>query len=69
VRLVLTPTYASYLNRIECHFWAFVEFVIRGSDYANHDQLAQATRGYLRHRNSAHRDSRIQILENRRKIA
>ena len=33
MRLVPTPTYASYLNRIECHFWAFVEFVIRGSDY------------------------------------
>jgi transposase len=69
VRLVPTPTYASYLNRIECHFWAYVEFVIRGSDYANHDQLAHATRGYLRHRNSVHRDSRIRILENRRKVA
>jgi transposase len=69
VHLVPVPTYASYLNRIECHFWAFVEFVIRGSDYASHDQLAQATRAYLRHRNSAHRDSRIQILENRRKVA
>jgi transposase len=69
VHLVPTPTYASYLNRIECHFWAFVEFVIRGSDYAHHDQLARATRSYLRHRNSAHRDSRIRILENRRKVA
>jgi transposase len=69
VRLVPTPTYASYLNRIECHFWSYVEFVIRGSDYASHDQLAHATRGYLRHRNSAHRDSRIRILENRRKVA
>jgi transposase len=69
VRLVPTPTYASYLNRIECHFWAYVEFVIRGSDYTSHGQLAQATSGYLRHRNSAHRDSRIRILENRRKVA
>jgi hypothetical protein len=32
VRLVPTPTYASNLNRIKYHFWAFVEFVIRGSD-------------------------------------
>jgi transposase len=69
VRLVPVPTYASYLNRIECHFWAYVEFVIRGSDYTSHDHLAQATRAYLRHRNSAHRNSRIQILENRRKVA
>jgi hypothetical protein len=66
---VPVPTYASYLNRIECHFWAYVEFVIRGSDYISHDHLAQATRAYLRHRNSAHRNSRIQILENRRKVA
>jgi transposase len=69
VRLIPTPTYASYLNRIECHFWAYVEFVIRGSDYASHAQLAEATRGYLRHRNSLHRHSRIRILENRRKVA
>jgi transposase len=69
VRLVPTPTYASYLNRIECHFWAYVEFVIRGSDYASHDQLAQATRSYLQHRNIARHDSRIRILENRRKVA
>lgn len=69
VRLVPTPTYASYLNRIECHFWAFVEFVIRGSDYASHDELAQAIRGFLRPRNRTHRDSRIRILENRRKVA
>jgi transposase len=69
VHLVPVPTYASYLNRIECHFWAYVEFVIRGSDYTSHDHLAQATRAYLRHRNSAHRNSRIQILENRRKVA
>jgi transposase len=69
VRLVPTPTYASYLNRIECHFWAYVEFVIGSSDYANHAQLAQATGSYLRHRNIARHDSPIRILENRRKVA
>jgi transposase len=50
VRLVPVPTYASYLNRIECHFWAYVEFVIRGSDYHSHAELVEATRAYLRHR-------------------
>lgn len=69
VRLVPLPTYASYLNRIECHFWAYVEFVIRGSDYSRHDELAEATRGYLRYRNAAHHDSPVRILENRRKVA
>jgi hypothetical protein len=63
------PTYASYLNRIECHFWAYVEFVIRGSDYASHDQLAEATRAYLRYRNAAHHHSPIRIQESRRKVA
>lgn len=32
VHLVPVPTDASYLNRIERHFWASVEFVIGGSD-------------------------------------
>jgi len=69
VRLVPVPTYASYLNRIECHFWAYVEFVIRGSDYHSHAELVEATRAYLRHRNTTHHDSPIRILENRRKVA
>jgi transposase len=69
VRLVPVPTYASYLNRIECHFWAYVEFVIRGSDYQSHAELVEATRAYLRHRNAAHHDSPIRTLENRRKVA
>ena len=69
VGLLPTPTNASHLNRIECHFWAYVEFVIRGSDYASHDELAQATKAYLRHRNMSHHDSPIRILENRRKVA
>jgi hypothetical protein len=30
--LVFTPTYASFLNRIECHFWAIGEFVINNAD-------------------------------------
>lgn len=33
VGLLPTPTNASHLNRIECHFWAYVEFVINSSDY------------------------------------
>ena len=31
--LVFTPTYASFLNRIECHFWGIGEFVINNADY------------------------------------
>jgi len=32
--LLATPINASHLNRIECHFWAYVELVINGSDYS-----------------------------------
>jgi len=32
VELVFTPTNASFLNRIECHFWPIGEFVINNAD-------------------------------------
>jgi hypothetical protein len=37
-----TPTNASHLNRIDCHFWAFVEFVSKGSDYAHWRESTKA---------------------------
>ena len=37
--LVFTPTYASFLNRIECHFWGINEFVINNADYPDWDTL------------------------------
>ena len=33
VELVFTPTYASFLNRIECPFLAIDEFVVNNADY------------------------------------
>ena len=45
VGLLPTPTNASHLNRIECHFWAYVEFVINGSDYAQLDRVLQGHPG------------------------
>ena len=69
VGLLPTPTYASHLNRIECHFWAYVEFVINGSDYPDWADFNKATQAYIRRRNRDHNDSAIRRLENRRKIA
>jgi hypothetical protein len=63
------PTNASHLNRIECHFWAFVEFVIKGSDYQDWPEFTKAGHAYIRHRNRDHHDPRIIELENRRKVA
>ena len=43
VGLLPTPTNASHLNRIEWHFWAYVEFVINGSDYPDWTEFSKAT--------------------------
>jgi transposase len=69
VGLLPTPTNASHLNRIECHFWAYVEFVINGSDYANWSEFSKASQAYIRRRDHDHHDPRITELENRRKVA
>jgi homeodomain-containing protein/DDE superfamily endonuclease len=69
VELVATPTSASYLNRIECHFRPLREFVLNASDYASHADVAIAFRHYLRRRNSDHHASRIRLLESRSRIA
>jgi transposase len=69
VGLLPTPTNASHLNRIECHFWAYVEFVINGSDYSDWTAFSKATQAYIRRRNADHHDPRIRELEARRKVA
>jgi len=69
VGLLPTPTNASYLNRIECHFWAYVEFVVNGSDYASWAEFSKASQAYIRRRNRDRHDPRIIELENRRKVA
>ncbi len=57
VGLLPTPTNASHLNRIECHFWAYVEFVINGSDYSDWTAFSKATHAYIRRRNRDHHES------------
>ena len=50
--LVPTPTYASWLNRIECHFGVMVKAVFAGSDYRDHAEIQTAVAAYLRRRNA-----------------
>jgi transposase len=69
VELVFTPTYASFLNRIECHFWAIGEFVIKNADYPDWDTLAKAMADHIRYRNGPHRDQRLIKAERRLLIA
>lgn len=67
--LVPTPTYASYLNRIECHFWGIKEFCINNSDHPDHAALAKAIMDYLDYRNANRDDARILEVVSRRKVA
>ena len=67
--LVFTPTYASFLNRIECHFWGIGEFVINNADYPDWDTLAKAMADHIRYRNGPHRDQRLIAAERKLLIA
>ncbi len=69
VELVFTPTYASFLNRIECHLWAIGEFVIKNADYPDWDTLAGAMADHIRYRNGPCRDQRLIEAERRLLIA
>jgi transposase len=69
IELVATPTYASYLNPVECHFFPISEFVVNNADYVDWDAFAWALARHVQHRNGPHRTKRIRTLEARHQIA
>ena len=69
IELVATPTYASYLNPVECHFSAITQFVVANADYLDWDAFAWALARHVQHRNGPHRAKRIRLLEARHQIA
>ena len=69
IELVPTPTYASYLNRVECHFAPIAEFVCKNADYIDWGAFAHALADHIRHRNGPHRDQRIAAAERKLLIA
>jgi len=60
ITLVATPTYASWMNRIECQFGVMVKAVFAGSDYRDHAEIQAATAAYLRRRNAEARRDRVE---------
>ena len=64
ITMVFTATYASWMNRIECHFAALKCFVISNSDYPDHGAIAKAIQKYLRWRNRNARDKKILKAQN-----
>ena len=63
IELVPTPTYVSYLNRVECHFGPIAQFVVNNADYLDWDAFAFALAEHVRYRNGPHRDRRIAAAE------
>jgi transposase len=63
IELVPTPTYASYLNRVECHFGPIAEFVVNNADYLDWDAFAFALAEHVRYRNGPHRNRRLAAAE------
>ena len=67
MELVATPTYASYLNRIEATFGAIDEFVCKNADYLDWDAFAHALADHVRHRNSPDERKRRKIEATKRR--
>jgi transposase len=53
VRVYLTPTNGSWLNRIESQFTALKKFAMKPSDYREHEEQQAAIESYLTWRNHA----------------
>jgi transposase len=51
VRFYFTPTQASWLNRIECHFTALKKFALATSDFRSHEEQQESIEDYLSWRN------------------
>ena len=51
IEFVLTPTNASHLNPIECHFGELKTLALTGSDYQDWKSLGRALQGAIRWRN------------------
>lgn len=51
IKFYWTPTAASWLNRIECHFTAMKKFALDNTDHRSHAEQHAAIRRYLSWRN------------------
>ena len=67
IELVPTPTYASYLNRIEATFGTIDEFVCKNADYLDWDAFAHALADHVRHRHSPAERERRKIEADKRR--
>ena len=69
VELAYTPTYSSWLNRIEAQFQALRYFVLDGTDHGSHREQASMIRRYIIWRNRNAHDKALRELVNRANVA
>jgi transposase len=69
VELAYTPTYSSWLNRIEAQFQALRYFALDGTDHDSHAEQASMIRRYIRWRNRNAHDKKLRELVNRANVA
>jgi transposase len=69
VELAYTPTYSSWLNRIEAQFQALRYFALDGTDHASHREQASMIRRYIHWRNRNAHDRALRELVKRANVA
>ena len=69
VELAYTPTYSSWLNRIEAQFQALRYFTLDGTDHRSHHEQASMIRRYIRWRNRHAADQKLTEIINRANVA
>jgi transposase len=69
VELAYTPTYSSWLNRIEAQFQALRYFALDGTDHASHREQASMIRRYIIWRNRNAHDRALRDLVKRANVA
>jgi len=69
VELAYTPTYSSWLNRIEAQFQALRYFALDGTDHGAHAEQASMMRRYIIWRNRHAHDAALRELIKRANVA
>jgi transposase len=69
VELAYTPTYSSWLNRIEAQFQALRYFALDGTDHTSHHEQASMIRRYIIWRNRNAHDRGLRELVKRANVA
>ena len=69
VEFAYTPTYSSWLNRIEAQFQGLRYFSLDGTDHDSHAEQASMIRRYIRWRNNHARDAKLRALVKRANVA